>query len=870
MSKYTCAYQSTISVFNTPNKSCQNSLDPHLRRRHRSIMCPTHQAWRALALLALSCYPALSSEIEPIVIIDQKAVIGGGSVNNWRTTDLDTALLTGNSGKAVIRIATGETIYGDLFNPETLRLEDYSPEKQRVLERHGQSLKVISLTNGETVSTHPVSQTVYEARFFNDGNHYHATLSNSEIITVDASSGEVDHRFEFPESRPNIIVSGSRNTLYAFDSSSTVRYPKYVRISPRSMRQFDLETGESIPMPSDSSTGGSLFIYRGYILWSDSEDKLFVMNIESGETRTMTTSFGDDRVNLIRIHPNGESLAVLLSPLLNTPEGANLKLFQIDTGIELADLHTQMAASGVEGRLNDFAYAGQDDDLYTFHSGYGLHAWDSSNGSHLGRKLALQLDSPVYLGFSPNGRHLLSLDNGEANLIDIDSGKSIGLYTYQNPILEFEFSPDSRFLFSLSEKGQWRAYHTADGELASSSVDTEGSILSASLMNNGAQVLARFENGTISIYEPTLLEKTATLPVRIPSPFHPIAYAPSSGKFAFAFIYQVEMHDIETNQREFLKTESFVIGQKLQLSSNGERLALIDQAKTHLKVYDTTNDTLLFEQNFSRNDFITAQLSNDGSTIVLILRTYDQQPQNSYKAIIKTLDGGAGSKEILLAGDVFFITSNSAILSNDGTQLYALSSSYFTYSGDPTIRNYRYTTIDLNNEQTILEATIPLHATTRFPNLYLKLHDNRLIVGDSLSGFHSSIDPITGQTTILFDTMAFDSQFEFPGRRVTGTLEYRGANSFISLGQDGVLRSWVTSTGNPIPSRLVKDMNGLSIQLETTPNNQYRILSGLSPIHLEANPSTTTAVENITNIPVEMPKETPLFFQAVEIATDTP
>ena len=104
--------------------------------------------------------------------------------------------------------------------------------------------------------------------------------------------------------------------------------------------------------------------------------------------------------------------------------------------------------------------------------------------------------------------------------------------------------------------------------------------------------------------------------------------------------------------------------------------------------------------------------------------------------------------------------------------------------------------------------------------------------------------------------------------RISGTVQHIDDNSYISLGQDGVLRTWRLLTGSPINARLSIHENGLNCDLQTHPNFRYRLMTGEKPNELELGETSTIATSERTSIPVVIPGENPVFIKAIEFAVE--
>ena len=547
----------------------------------------------AAFLILLSLTRNGNAENGAILISDLNAKIGGGTVREWRILDQDTALLLGSSGNAVLNTSSDEIIYGDLENPDTLEIQDFSPEKGWVLkyDRNG-AIEVIDASTGQTISSHStVNQPIEEARFFDQGDQYYVSISFDGIATVDSNTGQRSRKFDFPQSGIVNWLNESKSILYSIDPRLTNTSPTYAYWEIEAIKAFDLESGEVLIDFAVESRGGHFSINRDHILWKLPNDTLSIINMETAEIRTMNIPSGGDSIRRLRIHPNGESIGILFIPEPPSSEPPYLKLYRIDDPSEVADIKQSMEANNISADLRDFDFSANDNQVHTFHSGSKLHSCNTTQGDYDGEAINSLLLTPFSIGFSPDGKHLIAFENGSVKLINIESKQITKSFLNSSPIFNYGFSKDSRLLYTTADSGQWQVYQTSNGGLTNVSPENDGAILTAALINNGAQIAAYFESGDIVIYKSDTLEEVSTFSDINPVPGVLPIFDFSSRKFAFWVGRSVQIYNSDTRRLEFEITEDFPINIPIQISREATRIAFTNNPETLVRVYDTESNS---------------------------------------------------------------------------------------------------------------------------------------------------------------------------------------------------------------------------------------------------------------------------------------
>ena len=151
--------------------------------------------------------------------------------------------------------------------------------------------------------------------------------------------------------------------------------------------------------------------------------------------------------------------------LSSAGRSGEIKLWEVETGREIKTL------LGHSDEVRAMAFSHDDRYLLSGSSDKTIKLWDVSTGKEI-RTFQGHLDGVKSVAFSPAGKTAASLDSKEIKLWEIETGREIKSFKGNDysgksfmPISSMIFSPDSKYLVSLSGMGKIVAWEVRSGAM---------------------------------------------------------------------------------------------------------------------------------------------------------------------------------------------------------------------------------------------------------------------------------------------------------------------------------------------------------------------------------------------------------------------
>ena len=225
-------------------------------------------------------------------------------------------------------------------------------------------------------------------------------------------------------------------------------------------------------------------------------------DVQTGR-KTLVLEGHSNSVNMIAISPDGQRLA-------STSWDKTIKLWDTGSGRELRSLegHSDwVLAVDFSPDGSQLASAGRD---------FTARLWDVETGKQL-RSFKARGGFVVDVDFSPDGKHIATAasfrpfnmgestitlnEPGEINLWNTLTGKqSLSLKGHTSAILGVNFSPDGRFLVSVSREHTAKLWNAKTGQELLTFTGHDNSVVSADFSPDGRRLATASDDGTVRLW----------------------------------------------------------------------------------------------------------------------------------------------------------------------------------------------------------------------------------------------------------------------------------------------------------------------------------------------------------------------------------
>ena len=398
--------------------------------------------------------------------------------------------------------------------------------------------------------------------------------------------------------------------------------------------------------------------------------------------------------------------------------------------------------------------------------------------------------------------------------------------------------------------------------------------LSASLINGKREIGALHESGVLRVYDAETLAFRYEFQSPKPEPILKAVFDSMTRRFAYGIEHKAYLFDAFSKELHFEATEDFYIDRDLSISKNGSRLLLYNLEKTRVKVYDTSSGMVLLDTPDTGAAFRECFLSDSGDQAIVFTDIFGLQSSPfgfrrtivGYEAIRYELDGSGSSNAVRLDLDPNGIISPSSLLVSSSVKdrIAILVPRYLFRSPDDPYVEFIFRLFELDTGALEYSSNLFLGGETFELTRYMTQDGDRVIVGDSGTGDQIVLDLATLSEEVAFDTMPINVPFETPQLAIRGSIEYIDANTAISLGNDGIVVRWKLLEGAPVRFNLKYEEGELACRIDSTAGLQYRLTRGSRIGELKLDETSIIANGDTTTIPVSIPVEDPVFFQAFE------
>lgn len=858
----------------------------------RNTIFRSAQILRFVAALTFTLDSARSESLTPPpslpVTIQQ---IGGGSCSSWRLLDNDTVFLSGASGRAVHRISTNELIYGSLSNPVSLSLLDYSPSRNWALVvDNDTNIQVIDTTTNETVSSHSIDgenagwlPKDSVGRFFNDGLRYALNKSqNHDSVIANSQTGKTELTLARSARTRLFYFSHDESRIFAIDGSE-ISYGSSGEnyIIANSFKSYDLGSGELKLERSTRFFSGISLLETSHFIWTGEIGKIEVLDLDSDTALSIGIETNSPTNRTLSLSNDGKQIAILARIIPQSPfdpqsGDVSLQIINVSNGDLIANVGEQMTSLGQEVKdVIAIRRSQKNDTLYTFHRNGEIHEWSFAEGTYLGNPYSLEIDSYAIIELSPDENYAFSLANTKFTITDLQSMLPTSEEALVGPLRRSAFSGDSNAHYRIFQNGQWQAISVIDGSVIAKSQETIGNIQSAVLIDGNTKIAAILEDLTTRVLDTVDLSDERVI---ASTAISPIAGSSESRVIALQNGWQLLAYDTATGETLFsLEDRPFAFASQIELSANGKALASVSQDRTIAKVFRISDGTQLKEVT-SQTGIAAALVSDNGNTLVIVtsVMTIDSSGGFTSRRTIPQIqihDLTSNAEPIsftITDATLGLAHSNSPFkLSSDGAFLFHFSTNIFFSEVGSSPINYGLTAINLLTGEKAWTTTVSLSPIRRNGTLFMNLESDRLVVGNSGSGEHLSVDPASGEIIEDgFDFMPFDINPNGGTPPIHGTIQSIDRATYISLGQDGVLRKWRLLEGHPAALAVEKSQESFILKAESTSGFHYVPYASSNLIDYMPLSEPVTAVESITEFSIETPDNEATFLRVIEYPVD--
>ncbi len=490
--------------------------------------------------------------------------------------------------------------------------------------------RLLTILSGHTAE-------LWSAAFSPDGQRV-VTASNDGTARIwDAQTGKTlivlnDHSGEYVESA-EFSPDGRR-----------------VVTAARTARVWDAETGASIIVLADDSRSPSIASAafspdgRRVVTTSSVENTARIWDVASGKTVAVLAGH-TERLRSVRYSPDGRRIvtasydgtariwdaqtAKTIATLHGhagivwgasfSPNGHRVMTVSVDNtariwAIDLASPATILQSGGrvinAQFESDAMAITASEDGIVRF--------WDTANAKLLGE---LNVGPIVNAAISPDGRNLATAAGNDAQIWDVQSGKSVmRLAGHVDKVWELAFSPDGRHLVTASWDNTARIWDLATGQTAVVLKGHTGRVWNAAFSPDGRRVVTASPDGTARIWDAatgaTLHELHGHALAGVPVGVDGASFSPDGRRVVTAGDdHTARIWDAETGKPIAVLAGHSDIVWSAQFSPDGRRVVTASRDKT-ARVWDVASGKTIALLDGDTDDVRVAKFSRDGLRVI--------------------------------------------------------------------------------------------------------------------------------------------------------------------------------------------------------------------------------------------------------------
>ncbi|WP_433623975.1 TIR domain-containing protein [Nocardia sp. CA-120079] len=282
-------------------------------------------------------------------------------------------------------------------------------------------------------------------------------------------------------------LGGSRVAQPPYGLESATDGPRIVVVRDGTFRRFDADTGEPVgqAIVSEALRGISQYDFSPDNRWLavDGSDKdIRVVDTSNGQPHGDPIKGHDGNVNTVEFSPDGQTLAT-------ASDDKTVRLWDWRSGRQIGEPMT-----GHEYRVKSVTFSEDGRRLYS-HSLDSIRIWNTTTRQAIGKPIGGPGTNYNFTAMkvSPDGRRIAAASWGTLQQWDAESGEAVGppMKGHDDQVLDIAYSPDGRYLVSVSSDYTVRFWDTTDGRQIGEPVDTTpaGTTVQVSFTHDGRRVL---------------------------------------------------------------------------------------------------------------------------------------------------------------------------------------------------------------------------------------------------------------------------------------------------------------------------------------------------------------------------------------------
>ncbi|MFI6365831.1 TIR domain-containing protein [Nocardia sp. NPDC050630] len=282
-------------------------------------------------------------------------------------------------------------------------------------------------------------------------------------------------------------LGGSKVAQPPYALESAKDGPRVVVVRDGTFRRFDADTGEQVgqAIVSEALRGISQYDFSPDNRWlavPGSDKDIRVVDTSNGQPHGDPIKGHDGNVNTVEFSPDGQTLAT-------AGDDKTVRLWDWRSGRQIGKPIT-----GHKYSVDLVTFSEDGRRLYS-RSTDSIRIWDTRTRQAIGKPIG---GSDTHYNFtameiSPDGRRIAAANRGTLQQWDAESGEAVGppMKGHDKQILDIAYSPDGRYLVSVSSDYTLRFWETTDGRQIGEPVDTTpaGTTVQVKFTHDGRRVL---------------------------------------------------------------------------------------------------------------------------------------------------------------------------------------------------------------------------------------------------------------------------------------------------------------------------------------------------------------------------------------------